>query len=399
MMRTARLAVMALLAVSACDRPTPATAPQSPTARAEATTPHAEASDPGKTSEHGEALESGASRSPLSVSDGARGSLPWTTSTFSFVLEEQGRSYLVLDEALLSEKWRPETLTVLDRDTTAEATFPADQVAEHHRALQGRSFDLYGPDGVLCTARVEAIVGLARLNAIEYIAVDLTADSTDADYAREVWNAGNRLLTARLATSDQVGCEGASWAREASSSPPVQYTSVELDRETHDQIVKLFRDLPGYRNQQQLYAGYFKDLHREQDTPFDPSQVSDWASTEYAEMVLTAFDEPDSQRRYVHVLGQGEGGCGAPNTEFWAIFVRDYDKSVWKVVTDPSEPGSLFHPAAAFDANLDGKPEFVSQGKRYTTFGADFDRQLVEFTDGIYRQTRQTEFPFYGCRC
>lgn len=327
--------------------------------------------------------------------------LKWTPSTFSFAIKNDGHYHLVLDEALLSNEWEALSLRSEEPQFSAEATLEEARIPLEYKDLIGREFALYGFDGVLCTGRVEAIVGLARANDVFEASPESLRDAPDEELARSMWRHGNRLLTARLAAPEDGICTetGVVWGREVEVSPPILFEKGEVVDEVREEILAVFRDLSGYQTRQEWYVECLRERSEGGEVFVGP--VEDWPHRDddeyegqYQESIeVIAFVHPETSHAFVQVFAYG--GCDGNETELWAIFSRNKDEDPWELVSDPNPSDTPFRGRMAADINLDGMPEFLSAWSQRMD---DEDREFLEQVDGVYQKTRRTVFPFYGCR-
>jgi hypothetical protein len=91
-------------------------------------------------------------------------------------------------------------------------------------------------------------------------------------------------------------------------------------------------------------------------------------------------------RNYVAVSGESGPGCGGFYGSFWALFGSTPDGKL-QLLTDPNDPGDLFHPTSVMDFDGDGVPEFLAPGR------------LVRQVGAMYRPTDEAVFPSFDCPC
>jgi hypothetical protein len=318
--------------------------------------------------------------------------LEWSPSVFSFVVETGGKHFLVLQEEGL-ENVKSTSLKSLARENSVEALLAPQDIFPEEQKLPGKSFVLFGSQGEVCRATVGAVVAIARADGTDFIADDFDYDTAPASkFASAIWENGQRMRVARLESTGE--CSGALWARAESERSPNLLARFEPGEDTKAQIQKQFKALPGYKRVQAEYATYLKEMSGDND---ESAKIPDWGEVEDISREITGFRDAVTGREFIQIAVQGDTGCGAANTEFWAIFAKR-DAGLWEVVTNPDQPGGVFSAVLAVDANLDGHPEFVGTGM-FTSYGQDEDRQIVEIKDKTYTQTRSTIFPFLGCRC
>lgn len=86
------------------------------------------------------------------------------------------------------------------------------------------------------------------------------------------------------------------------------------------------------------------------------------------------------------VSGESGSGCGGFYGAFWALFGTTPDGSL-RLLTDPDDPGEVFHPTGLTDSDGDGEPEFLSPGR------------MVRPVGPLYQPTEEARCPSFDCPC
>jgi hypothetical protein len=235
-------------------------------------------------------------------------------------------------------------------------------------AQRGRTFDVYGPNGKLCTARLGELSVIAQhdgpslfevfhgsLDAVEYEAgeehpadVFERQEHTPKQIRGKVWRSADadRWLVAELVSD--IPCEGALWARDAElPAPRLLHAGPSPIVEQRLAALEASATLAEAK---QEYATWL-DEH-----PEDREGMSTWAEIEreHPATVEAWLDETGTPRIVELELGTSSdfGECGDyPITEITAV------DEVIDGAFVPTERSTGFR--AAFDVDLDGRYELL----------------------------------------
>lgn len=229
-------------------------------------------------------------------------------------------------------------------------------------AHRGRTFDLYGADGKVCTARVGAMSVLAQHNGPSLYEMYYGADYDDEteydefeaahpsakEIRRKVWSSASDdtlWLAAKLISDED--CQGALWARDEALPLPT------VLRRTTDVSEPGGRRLAEHHASDALaevkahYIEWYRELgeFRAQYDPWDtlvkrhPATVASWLEADIVRLVELEFgEEPE--------------GCGdGDDTRITSLDL------VVGTAFEPLDRGS--NPKAVFDSDLDGKFELL----------------------------------------
>ena len=243
-----------------------------------------------------------------------------------------------------------------------EAKLPTDLYAQ-----RGRTFDLYGAKGRVCTARIGELAVLAQHDGPSLW--DVFADSEEmiegwADYEAFEANPPSSAKTrARLwtLTADErpwlVGevvsdesCEGALWARDAELPPPAVLVASDDSSPVTQERIHALVSSPAYA---ELRANYRK-WYRTQLDDEGRTDYSSWSQIQKAHPpVARAWLDAHGDTRWVEIrFGEASGGCG----EGFDATLTAMDT---KVDGTFESTDRALDPIAVFDADLDGRDELL----------------------------------------
>ncbi|MEX1367630.1 MAG: hypothetical protein AB1Z98_31160, partial [Nannocystaceae bacterium] len=240
-------------------------------------------------------------------------------------------------------------------------------VPESMWAQRGRSFDLYGPQGKVCTARLGELSVLAQhdgptefdlFNGDDYAYgawEDFEANSPSAAQTRaQVWSLaedGTQDMRASVWLAAEIigdaPCEGALWARDSELPPPILLEASDepsplgqrriAEHEASEELAQIRDD----------YETFLAELDEQWRGDYG---TWDRLAKEHPAKVRTWSDD-DGTAHFVELhFGTSEGNCGDGHySEIHAIdAVVD---GAFESVEGPADP------VAIFDADLDGRFE------------------------------------------
>ncbi len=237
------------------------------------------------------------------------------------------------------------------------------KVPEALWAQRGRTFDVYGASGKLCTARLGELSILAQHNGPSLFDVFHGQEAyEDGAYERfeqhppsakatraKVWSSvgeDSAWLVAELVSDSS--CEGALWARDAELPPPALLHRVDGPSPVIEQRIAAHEASPKLAELKVAYQEWLEQY------PEERHDYPEWSTIE-REHPATArawLDESGAARLVELEFGYTEDGCG----DFAETSISSVD-----LVTDggfeptPHETG----PLAVFDADLDGQYELL----------------------------------------
>ena len=281
---------------------------------------------------------------------------------FYFMLDDE---VLLEPDSAASEKGKP----ALDPDPgsasfRARAAVEISSVDAPIAALAGKRLTVYGADGMLCDTplgRISLVAGLTPHfgTAAEWRGQGDTPALSDAEIASEVWEGGRTVLVARAGR-----CKGL-FARVG--APVVAFEPVD-DSALAGRVHAAFRKLPEWAATQKSFTE--SGGKGRWDEGESPAQIS---------MVR----HPTSGKTWAVVHATGGNPCSEFGAEMTAVF--EQVGAGWKnrsaAILEP------FQPAAAFDLDGDGAPEFVAP------------RLLVGDTGDGYGTLREFAYPDHDCPC
>lgn len=221
-------------------------------------------------------------------------------------------------------------------------------------SMRGRSFDLYGPEGKVCTARLGELRVVGQYDGWSLGGV-LGEDWYDQDPERAskaeilagLWRRDDLWLVADIESADS--CEGALWARDAELPPPTILRRSSDPNEASEARLAAFLQSEELAETERTYRAEYAELDQE-----TREYYPNWDEM-VAQNGASVWSWIDADRR-PHVVGLEFGsepdGCGDP---LWSRHtVLDFVRG------DELVPAPYGHfPAAVFDADLDGQLEFL----------------------------------------
>jgi len=235
---------------------------------------------------------------------------------------------------------------------------------------RGRTFDLYGAEGKVCTARLGELSVLAQhdgpglydlfFDEYAYDEDDESAPSYDefdeADYPprairRQVWSTTDddgAWLVAEVVS--ETSCAGALWARDAQLPPPVILHRSDAPNAAARHDVEQFEASDDLADLRTEYMRWHGELDEDEQS-YEP----DWATIAYENptQALTWWTEQHDPALVELQFGLESGWCG----DGFDTQVRSISQvSDGQLVPMERPP----HPIAVFDADLDGRYEFLT---------------------------------------
>lgn len=221
-------------------------------------------------------------------------------------------------------------------------------------SMRSRTFDLYGPDGRVCTARLGELRVVAQYGGWGLGGVlgedwyDVDPEGVSKKQIREgLWQRDDLWLVAELESPDS--CEGALWARDAELPLPTILRRSELPNHASKARLDQFHASEELAELERNYKEEYATLD-EETRAYYPG----W-DTLVAEHGAAAWSWIDAHARPMLVgleFGREPEGCGDP------LYSRI--TALEHVRGDEFVPVAHGHsPAAIFDADLDGQFELL----------------------------------------
>ncbi|MEM7158869.1 MAG: hypothetical protein AAF799_38870 [Myxococcota bacterium] len=228
-------------------------------------------------------------------------------------------------------------------------------------AQRGRTFDLYGREGKLCTVRIGDLSVLAQHNGPDLYEV-FAGDGVDPidwdtfdpksksrrQIRHQVWRHTTDFNPWLVAEPlDDESCEGALWARDSRLPAPVVLTrSMDANEHTGRRLAQ-FATSEELASNKSNYEEYYAELDEESREYYD-----EWDSIA-AEHAASAWSWRDAQgvtQLVEMTFGVDEEGCG----EGYSTLITNVDR----VVDEAFVPTELMPNAVTvFDADNDGQWE------------------------------------------
>ena len=223
--------------------------------------------------------------------------------------------------------------------------------------LAGREYDLYGPEGKLCTARLGELRvvaqydgwGVAGLLGDEWYDQD-PDEAKPAAIRKALWEREDLWLVAAIAADGP--CEGALWARDAALPPPTILRQRPQSSAVTRARLAAFAESEELAETKRVYQEAYAQLAAED--PESLEYYDDWATIEREHGAeVWAWVDPQGQARVVGLeFGQPQEACG----DFMSSWITALDY----VRGDGFEPVEQPHrPRAIFDADGDGQLELL----------------------------------------
>ena len=253
------------------------------------------------------------------------------------------------------------------------------KIPEDLSALVGQSVSFSNFEGQLCSAKVTGVKIYAE--AIPHFGLEQTWNDPEDRQSDRVVNAeivslaDTDLRWALVTDGDKEQCDGARFGRVGDEIKPMKLTA-EVDKATRATALEKFRELRGYKILQKEFKSSGEGKGRWDQYGIKPRY---WTVGEGAET------------SYVVIASDTGEGCGGFDASFWAIW--EVKGSNWSLLTDAKQPGWLGSEMhfgeilGAFDADGDGKPEFISP------------TQIIRANGPVWKITEDIAPPYFDCPC
>ncbi|MCA9682930.1 MAG: hypothetical protein KC457_12085, partial [Myxococcales bacterium] len=241
-------------------------------------------------------------------------------------------------------------------------------IPARHLDQRGRSFDLYGRDGKLCSATVGELQVIAQytgptaddLFEYGYDYGDDDDDDDDDDVLEEeeppepskaqilpkVWETQPHWLVADLVPNGDCDFDEVLWARDAQLPAPLLLTRSAQESIVTREYAKVFWASTALAENRDNYLTAYASLDDEERTYTD-----DWKTmVKSFPLVLVSWLDPHGRPLFVEYQFGGGEVCSAFNAYMEGINQITQDGFV--------EVDSDLRPVAIFDADLDGRFEF-----------------------------------------
>jgi hypothetical protein len=243
-----------------------------------------------------------------------------------------------------------------------EVTFRAakranpDTLPSKYWSMRGRSFNLYGPDGLVCTARLGELRvvaqyggwGLGDVLGLEFR--DHPELASKQDIREGLWRRDDLQLVAEIESPER--CDGALWARDAELPPPTILRRSSLPNPASDARLAMFLASETLAQTERSYRADYAALDEDMRAYFPTWET---VVAEYGARVWSWVDAAARPQLVELEFGLAPEPCGEPLSSRMTTLehVRGDE-----FVDVPDEVG----PDAVFDADLDGQLEFFHTG-------------------------------------
>jgi hypothetical protein len=242
-------------------------------------------------------------------------------------------------------------------------------------SMRGRTFDMYGADGKLCSARLGELRVVGQYDGWSLGGVlgqdwydEDPESASKAEILAGLWQRDDLWLVADFESADS--CKGALWARDAELPPPMILRRSTDPTPASEARLAAFLRSEELAETERSYRAEYAELDAE-----TREYYPNWDEM-VAEHGANVWSWIDVDRR-AHVVGLEFGrepdGCGEP---LWSRHT-----ALDLVRGDELVPTSYGHsPTAIFDADLDGELEFlyVNYGGRWLESPTLETRAVVE---------------------
>jgi hypothetical protein len=227
-----------------------------------------------------------------------------------------------------------------------------DTLPSKYWSMRGRSFNLYGPDGQVCTARLGELRVLAQYGGWGLGGVLGSEFSEDPERApkqeiREgLWRREDLWLVAKIESPDS--CKGALWARDAELAPPTILRRSLVPNRTIDARLAVFLASEALAQTERSYRADYAALPEGMHADFPTWET---VLAEHGARVWSWVDA-DMRPQLVELeFGRAPEPCGEPlSSRMTALEHVRGDEFV--------EVTHAVDPDAVFDADLNGQFEF-----------------------------------------
>ncbi|MCA9699936.1 MAG: hypothetical protein KC431_20595 [Myxococcales bacterium] len=230
-----------------------------------------------------------------------------------------------------------------------------DAIPEHHLAQRGRSVDLYEREGKLCTARIGELrviaqyVGPSVEGLFDYEEYPDQEALSDAQIRARVWETQPHWLVAELIPEGDCNPDDALWARDSLLPEPLLLTPSSDDNPVSRERAQAFRSSAELADLRERYTAWYEALDAE-----NREYESNWkAMARYNPLEIVSWLDPQGRPQLLQLgFGSDSESCG---TGF------DARLAALEQVTSEGfvDTGRGAEPVAIFDADLDGRFEYV----------------------------------------
>jgi hypothetical protein len=227
-------------------------------------------------------------------------------------------------------------------------------------SMRGRTFNLYGRDGQVCSARLGELRVVAQYGGWSLGGVlgeEWREQDPEGASKREIldglWRRDDLWLVAEIESPDS--CEGALWARDAELPPPMILRSSSAPNRASEARLAAFARSEEFAETARTFQDYYATLP-EDDRAWAPT----WESTlaEHGAEVQSWLDAQGQPQVIRLDFGRESEGCGDPfESKITALeYVRGDEFVAVPFSTSPH---------AVFDADFDGQLEFLHSSPSY----------------------------------
>jgi hypothetical protein len=225
-------------------------------------------------------------------------------------------------------------------------------------SMRGRTLDLYGPDGRVCTARLGELRVVAQYGGYslggvlgeDWFEVD-PERATKTQIREGLWERDDLWLVAEIESRDT--CKGALWARDAELPPPAILRGSSAPNRASEARLAAFAKSEELAETERNYRAEYAAVEAEVR-----EYIPSWATlvAEHGASVQSWLDA-SGHPRLIHLdFGLESGGCGDPFVS--SIKALEYVRGE----EFDAVPNQMQPPAAVFDADFDGQLELLHSG-------------------------------------
>jgi hypothetical protein len=313
-------------------------------------------------------------------------------------IEAERPLYLYPHGIVLAEapdmNWGDGPISVKQDDSIASQNVKLDALPSELRIWNGADVVLVGDNGPVCTATIEQINLIARIDGFS----QLTNNSDDPaalqnakqQRAEGIWetarNTGQAVKLIGRIGSNRRDCEKARWASLKSIKLPSIIMPTSADSVLRKRALKEFAKLPD-----------FIDLQRSFEQKADKPQPGRWdeEGVTTTRQVETIHSANGITVLVVTAKGGEFGACDSQEFygELTAIWKLDGDQ--WTLVGSRTQYLPI---ESAADLNGDGLPELFF-GPTNNAGSDRIERGYLQSDKGHYERSTTVSFPYYGCEC
>lgn len=255
----------------------------------------------------------------------------------------------------------------------AKRVHPRD-APERYWSQRGRTFDLYGTEGKICSARIDELLVVAQWEGSSMYDLGVEDDEPDPEAHREtLWAEAEHWVVGKLVKGGDCPrkLDEVVWARDAELPAPRILVPEVVDNPVADARARAFQASPALADLERDYRRYYAELDAESREWEDSWETI----VEQYPLTVTTWAEAGEPRLLEVEFGADYETCGDGFDSRIATLER--------VTADGTVEHELpVDPVTVVDIDLDGQWEAVySDWGSRTLYGADLD-VVAEFEIG-----------------